>query len=71
MKSGKGEESQDHVSKSFGINAEDRGALETVTIRLHTRDREELKRMFERKGIPFTTGVRMVLREYIDAESKK
>lgn len=71
MKSGKGGESQDQVSKSFGIKADDRGELETVTIRLHRRDREELKRMFEQKGIPFTTGIRMVLREYLDTESNK
>lgn len=71
MKSGKGNESQNQVTKSFGVNSEDRGELETVTIRLHSRDREQLKRMFERKGIPFTTGVRMVLREYIETESAK
>ncbi len=43
-------------------------ALQKYHIRLHEGDWNRLKDHFESKGLPVSSGIRMIIREYLDRE---
>lgn len=45
---------------------DDRGTLKQFKVNLHEKDIEKLKIHFKKKGIPYTTGVRMIIVDYVN-----
>ncbi len=50
---------------------EDRGELKLLSLRLYEQDIEDLKKIFKRKGMGVSTGIRMVLRDFIEDSKRK
>jgi len=65
MKTGK---EQEKVFETFKKKRESRGTLKLVTIRLHEKDIEDLEAIFETKGLNKTSGIRMLVREFLEKE---
>lgn len=53
----------DKVKRAFG--QEDLGELKPYTLRLYERDIETLKKYFHGKGLGLSTGIRNIVREFI------